>query len=114
MTPRDAISIRQMLEHAEEARQLTVGRVRRDLDTDRLLQLATTRLLEIVGEAAGRASESTRDSLPQIQWAQIVALRNRLVHGYDAVDCDIMWQIIQHDLPTLIVELRAIVDQLSK
>jgi uncharacterized protein with HEPN domain len=112
MTPRDADSIRQMLDHAEEVRQLTANRMRGDLDTDRLLQLAATRLLEIVGEAGGRISASTRDALPQIQWTQIVALRNRLIHGYDAVDCDIMWQIIRQDIPSLIIALRAIVAQL--
>ena len=110
--PRDAISIRQMFDHADEARQLAVGRVRADLDTDRLFQLAMTRLLEIVGEAAGRVSVSTRDQHPQIAWSEIVALRNRLIHGYDAVDCDVMWQIVQLDVPVLAAELRAIVMQL--
>lgn len=114
MTPRDAISIRQMFDHADEAWQLAVGRSRTDLDSDRLFQLAMTRLLEIVGEAAGRISSATRDQQPQIAWPQIVALRNRLIHGYDAVDCDIMWQIVQQDVPVLITQLKAIVGQLPK
>jgi len=114
MTPRDAVSIRQMLDHAEEARLLAAGRSRVDLDSDRLFQLAMTRLLEIIGEAAARVSPAERDLFPQIAWPQIVALRNRLIHGYDEVDCDIMWQIIEHDLPGLIQELRSIVDALPE
>jgi uncharacterized protein with HEPN domain len=89
MTPRDEISMRQMLDHAVEASRLASGRQREDLDTDRLFHLAMTRLQEIVGEAAGRVSQGTRDQYPQIAWSQMVGLRNRLIHGYDQVDCDI-------------------------
>lgn len=84
-------------------------RVRADLDADRLFQLALTRLLEIVGEAAGGVSDEVRGQHSRIAWSQIVALRNRLIHCCDEVDCDIMWQIIEADLPVLIQELRTIV-----
>ncbi len=113
MTPRDEISMRQMLDHARESQLLAVGRSRSDLDTDRIFNLALTRLLEIVGEAAGRVSHAGRDRCPQIAWAQIVGLRNRLVHGYDQVDCDIMWFIVQNDVPQLIAELEQIVGDLK-
>jgi uncharacterized protein with HEPN domain len=108
MTPRDEISMRQMLDHAREAHQLAIGRKREDLETDRLFHLAMTRLLEIVGEAAGRVSQPTRDQHPQIVWPQIVGLRNRLTHGYDQVDCDILWSIVQNDLPKLIAGLEEV------
>jgi uncharacterized protein with HEPN domain len=71
-----------------------------------VFHLAMTRLLEIVGEAAGRVSQATRDQQPQIAWPQIVGLRNRLIHGYDQVDCDILWLIVRDDLPPLVDELR--------
>ncbi|MEX0611190.1 MAG: HepT-like ribonuclease domain-containing protein [Pirellulales bacterium] len=67
--------MRQMLDHASEARQLASGRSRDDLDSDRVFHLAMTRLLEIVGEAAGRVSQASRDHYPQIAWPQIVGLR---------------------------------------
>jgi uncharacterized protein with HEPN domain len=38
-------------------------------------------------------------------------LRNRLIHGYDAVDLDILWQIVEQDLPPLITALETILDQ---
>jgi uncharacterized protein with HEPN domain len=90
-----------MLDHTQEAISLTRGKTRVDLDNDRVLGLALVRLLEIVGEAAGRVSEEARELHPEIPWAQIIGLRNRLVHGYDAVDYDILWQIITDDLPAL-------------
>ncbi len=105
MTPRDEISMRQMLDHAKEARDFSRSKSRDDLDKDRVYSLAMTRLLEIVGEAASRVSQATRDQHSQIEWLPIVGLRNRLIHGYDQVDHDIMWQIAQKDLPALINEL---------
>jgi uncharacterized protein with HEPN domain len=59
----------------------------------------------VVGEAAGRVSQGIRNQHPQIAWEQIVGLRNRLIHGYDQVDHDILWAIVQNDLPPLIAEL---------
>lgn len=46
---------------------------------------------------------------PQIPWAQIVGTRNRLIHGYDFVDYDILWQTVQEDLPALVRELESVV-----
>jgi uncharacterized protein with HEPN domain len=97
-----------MLRAAEETSQLVAGRTRADLDADRLLNLGVTRLLEIVGEAATRVTEDTRSQHTEIPWAQITALRNRLIHGYDNVDFDIIWDIVQLDLPPLIAQLQTI------
>jgi uncharacterized protein with HEPN domain len=98
-----------MLDHAREAVALAEGKTRRDLDNDRLLELALVRLLEIVGEAASRIPKEECAKHPEIPWPEIVGLRNRLIHGYDAVDLDILWQIIVHDLPPLVAALEAIV-----
>jgi uncharacterized protein with HEPN domain len=102
----DATRMRHMLAHAEETVQLACGRQRADLDLDRQLNLSLVRLAEIVGEAAARVSPEGRQRCPAIPWAEIAGLRNRLVHGYDKVDFDILWAIIKNDLPPLIAELR--------
>jgi uncharacterized protein with HEPN domain len=97
-----------MLEYAREAIGLMRDKKRADLDTDRTLGLATLRCLEIIGEAASRVPESLRQQHPQIPWPQIIGTRNRLVHGYDLVDYDIIWSTITQDLPPLIAELEKI------
>lgn len=104
----DLPRLRDMLAHAEEAAALVRERCREDLDSQRVLALALVRLLEIIGEAAARVSSEFRARHPEIPWPQIVSLRNRLIHGYDAVDLDIVWQILTTDLPSLIEVLRAI------
>lgn len=100
-----------MLDHAVEAIEISRGRTRRDLDADRLLNLALVRLLEIIGEAAGRVSQGTRDRHPEIPWPDIVSLRNRLIHGYDAVDFDILWSIVGADLPPLVAALKRVLEE---
>ena len=97
-----------MLDHSREAIAFVVGKTRRDLDHEGLLQLGLVRLIEIVGEAAARVSEQTQNACPGIPWAQIVGTRNRLIHGYDFVDHDILWQTVQEDLPALIRELEIV------
>jgi uncharacterized protein with HEPN domain len=99
-----------MLEHAREAIQLASGRTRADLDADRTFNLAMTRLLEIVGEAATRVSQPARDQHTQIPSSAIAGMRHRLIHGYDSVDFDILWNIVEVDLPPLILELSRIVE----
>jgi len=98
-----------MLDHAQEAVAMAAGKTRDDLDTDRKLNLALVRLLEIVGEAANRTPADERAQYRDIPWTQIVGLRNRLIHGYYSVDFEILWQIINHDLPPLIEALEQIV-----
>ena len=90
---RDGVRLLHMLEHSREAIQLVSGRTRQDLDTDRVLNLALVRLLEIVGEAASGISADARSKRAGIPWAEIVGLRNRLIHGYDSVDLDVIWSI---------------------
>jgi len=106
---KSTVRLRHMLDHAREAVSLTQGKSRVNIDNDRLLNLALVRLLEIIGEAANQTSKEERSRYPEIPWSQIVGLRNRLIHGYDAVDFDILWQILTQDLPLLITALEKIV-----
>jgi uncharacterized protein with HEPN domain len=97
-----------MHDHAAEATAMARGRTRVDLDHDRQFALALTKLVEIVGEAAHRVSAQSRSLNAGIAWRQIVGTRNRLVHGYDEVDYDVLWRIVADELPPLIEQLLAI------
>lgn len=106
MSRRDpTVRLQHMLDHGREAMLMAQGRSRSDLDTERQLNLALVRLLEIVGEAASRMTPEDCARFPDIPWPQIIGLRNRLIHGYDDVDLDILWQIITQDLPPLMATL---------
>lgn len=104
----DTITLRQMLDHVEEAIGLAKDRSRADLETDRLFFLAMLKLVEIVGEAACRVSQPIRTAHDDIPWREIVGTRNRLIHGYDSVDFDILWEIVTMDFPPLAGRIRAL------
>jgi uncharacterized protein with HEPN domain len=96
------LGVQHMIEHAREALGLAAGKTRADLDQQRELELSLVRLLEIVGEAASRVPAEERKLYPEVPWRDIVDLRNRLIHGYDSVDLDVIWRIVCADLPALL------------
>ena len=98
----DNVCLRHMLDHAREAVAMVEGKVREDLDSNRMLELSLIRLIEIVGEAANRISPEFQQSHSDIPWPKVRGMRNRLIHGYDAVDFNILWDTVQLDLPQLI------------
>jgi len=115
MSRRDSeVALRQMLDHAREATILSKGKGAPELVDDRVISLAIVRLMEIVGEAANRVSFEERSKHFEIPWAQIISLRNRLIHGYDAIDFEILWQILNKDLPELVISLERILGMKSK
>ena len=112
MSMRDASGLlRDMLDHAREAVSFLEGKTRSDLFADRQFSLALVRLLEIVGEAAAQIPKDYRDRHPEIAWAPIIGARNRLIHGYAVVDLDIVWQIADEDLRTLIPMLEGLLSR---
>ena len=104
----DRISMQQMLDYARDAVSMAHGRKRSDLESDYMFQLALTRLVEIIGEAGSRVSIPVRESYREIPWSDIVGMRNRLIHGYDLVDLNILWDTVAVDLPALISALEKI------
>lgn len=103
--------MKDMLSHAREAVELLGDTSRQEFESERVIQLALTRLVEIVGEAANRVSAARKQNHPEIPWPQIVGMRNRLVHGYDVIDWDLLWYTVRTDLPPLIAALQSIVEQ---
>ena len=63
------------------------------------------RLPEIVGEAAGKVSPAFREAHPELPWAEMGGLRNRLAHAYFDVDLDVLLDIVATDLPPLIARV---------
>ena len=104
----DMIRLRHMLDHEKEAVGLITGQDKTVLQHNRVLELALIRLVEIVGEASAKVSSETQSQYPSIPWTQAIGMRNRLIHGYDSVDLEVLWDTIEVDLPPLIAELENI------
>ena len=98
-----------MVEAAEAACDFISGRTPDDLESDRVLVFALVRSIEIVGEAASKVSASTRDAAPDIPWALIVSMRNRLIHAYFDIDHEVVWKTATEEMPQLLLRLRALI-----
>jgi len=72
---------------------------------------AVARNLEVVGEASRHIPEELRDQYRQINWKNIIGLRNRIVHEYFGVDLHIVWQIVKNELLPLKNSLKEILEQ---
>ena len=101
----DGVRFRHMLDAAMEAIKISKGKSSRDIEAERLLNLSLVRLIEIVGEAANRVSGEGRGKYPSIPWGHIIGMRNRLIHGYDNIDFEILYKTVTEDLPPLAEEL---------
>lgn len=93
--------IRDMLDAAERIELKTKNITQSDLENDDTLSLAIERLFEILGEAANRLSKNLQEKYTDIPWADIIGMRNIIIHAYDRIDSDQIWYAIKTDLPTL-------------
>lgn len=108
--PKDElVYVGHMLDKAHEALSLVHGKTRQDYDSDSILRLALTHLIQVIGEAARRVSPQFRERYPEIPWDAIAGMRSKIVHDYMKVDEDIVWDSVTQELQPLIDELRKIV-----
>ena len=111
MLEADRIRVTHILEAAKEALSFTAGKSRLNFETDRQLQMAVVREIEIIGEAAGKVSEETRSKYPDIPWLKIANMRNHLAHVYFDIDLDIVWDTLQQNLPPLVKQIEKILSE---
>jgi len=103
MSKRDIhATLSQILHHAQLAQQLCHGRTLPEFIRDWKSALALERALEIIGEAVKRLPNEVCASYPTVEWRLIAGMRDRLSHGYDDVDLEILWNVVHEDVPGLI------------
>ena len=110
----DLIRLRHMLDAAKEALSFAKDKSTKDLYANRMLALSIVKSIEIIGEAASTVSKEFRENHKEIPWANIIAMRNRLIHVYFDIDLNRVWDTLTDDLPPLIVALENAISQESK
>ena len=94
-----------MLDAAQEAVSF-LGTLKHDtLEHNRLVSQAIVRSIEIVGEAASHLSKEYKENNPELPWAQIIGMRNRIIHAYFDIDYALVESTVKQDLPVLIGQL---------
>ena len=107
--PRDDAYLLDILIAARQARAFLEGVTWEEFVQSELHQSAVLRPLEIIGEAARRVSLETQQAHPEIPWAQMIGMRNRLIHEYFQVDLRRVWETVQTDLPALIAQVEPLI-----
>jgi uncharacterized protein with HEPN domain len=105
---RDKSYLLDILNSARAALDYMSGKSWEEFSQNPILQDAIVRRLEIIGEASGRVSIESQREYPQLPWQAMKGTRNRIIHEYDAIELEIIWDIVQKDLPLLIRELEKI------
>ncbi len=82
-------------------KRYTAGLAKEEFFSSTEKQDAVYRRLEVIGEAANRLPDKFRNQYPLIPWNKIVGMRNVLIHEYDSIDLDRVWETIQKDIPKL-------------
>jgi uncharacterized protein with HEPN domain len=102
----DAALLLDILGAAEAARRFVQGLDREAFMASERDQFAITRAVGIVGEAAWRLSPEFRATRPDVAWPAIIGMRHRIVHAYDDIDLEVVWQVATVALPELLLRLR--------
>lgn len=106
---RDGAYLLDILKAARLAVEYLSGISKETFLQDTKLQDSVIRRIEIIGEAARRVSSSSRETLPEIPWLEMIGMRNLMIHDYDVVDIEMVWDTVQHDLPRLIIQIDPLV-----
>ncbi len=103
--------VQDMIAFCEKVLAFTQGQQQDQFVADAMRFDATVRNLELIGEAASHIPQDVRDAHPAVPWRMLIATRNQLIHGYLGLDNDILWSIIQTDVPVLLHLLQTLDSQ---
>ena len=102
--------VQDMIEFGERVLSYTQGLDQEAFTADMRTYDAALCNIELIGEAATHVFVHVREAHPEIEWRRIVGTRNRVAHGYLGIDNDVVWDVIQTDIPDLLPKLRRLLD----
>jgi len=109
---RNETRLEHMLRFLNRIVSLAEGMSRDSLETDGDKHDALLHNFIMLGEAANRITRDFAAAYPDIPWSQVAGLRHRLVHDYDEVNYDVLWEAMTVEVPSLLRRIKSIVDEL--
>jgi len=112
MRPESAKFLEDIREAGQTALEIAAGKALSDYLDDKVVRLAVERCFEIIGEAMRRLDEQDHGTAARItDFARIIAFRNILIHGYRLLRHELVWSVLQNQLPKLIREVEALLGE---
>ncbi len=115
MPPRDSkLRVEDILQAIAEIQSFTEGMTFEDFQADTKTVRAVMCNITIMGEAASSIPPEIQTRYPEMPWAEMRGIRNVIVHEYFQVNLDILWRTIQETLPPLVLQLRELLERITK
>ena len=105
----DSIFISHIYEEILLLEEICQSHTLEEIIDNRILRYCVQKSLEIIGEAANRISDETKNAHPEIAWRDIIGMRNKLTHGYFGIDWNIVCNVLTNDVPVLKTEIESII-----
>ena len=105
---KDNVYLRQMLACCHKVQQYSNSKSYAEYLDDLMLQDACIKNIEEIGEKASKISAEFRQAHPELHWKAMIGARHHLVHDYEGVDLNVLWEVIEKDLPALAVQLESL------
>ena len=77
---------------------------------ERIRQDAVIRKIEVIGEAAKHLSDATKGARPDVRWREIAGMRDKMIHEYFGVNLEIVWAVVERDLPALKAAIEGLIE----
>lgn len=110
---RDKFRLIHIIEAAEQLLELYKLKETETPTAAQRTRLAVERLLSVIGEAARNLSEPLKNDHPEIPWAQMVGLRNVLIHEYFRIEDEVLWNVMDKEIPVILERVKAILGPLD-
>ncbi len=103
-------TLEQMLDTAHRIRALVRRHTHASFEADDVTHLALLHLIQRLGEAASRLTAEFRAGHEEFPWAEMIGMRNRIVHSYDDLDAEIVWRVATDDIEPVVAALERVLE----
>lgn len=109
----DKIRLKHILDAIEEVEKYLIEVDFPTFIENSMMRFASIKQMEIIGEASNHVSQGLKSKFTEVEWAQIVGMRNVFAHEYFGIDSSLVWQIIKNDLPELKLKIKNILQSIQ-
>lgn len=109
----DKVRLQHILDAISELESYLLERDFGDFIRNSMMRFACVKQMEIIGEASNHISEEIKSRFSEVEWAQIIGMRNVFVHEYFGIDTRLVWEIIKKDIPELKIRIQEILEHID-